>query len=100
MRIAIAKPKIVLINVILVFVKAFAEGFAGFEERQAFGFDLDGFAGAGVAADAGVAVLDRECAEAAEFDAVAIGEGGGDFIENGFDDLFDIAQEKMRIAFS
>ena len=60
--------------------------------------DLDAVAGARVAANARVTALDRERAEAAQFDAVAARQGRGDLIENRRDDDLDIALIKMRIC--
>ena len=53
------------------------------------------FAGARIAADAGVALARRERAEAAQFDAAALGKLIGDGIEDGADDAFDLALRKV-----
>jgi hypothetical protein len=73
------------------------EFFAGFEAYGFAGRDADFFAGAGVAADAGLAGLDAEDAEAAEFDALAAAEGLFQGIENRFDGLlgFGAADESL-----
>jgi len=73
------------------------EFFAGFEAYGFAGRDADFFAGAGVAADAGLAGLDAEDAEAAEFDALAAAEGLFQGIENRFDGLlgFGAADESF-----
>ena len=47
---------------------------ADLEEGHALVFNADGFAGARVAAGAGLALLDRESAEATQLDACAGGE--------------------------
>jgi hypothetical protein len=61
--------------------------FAGFEAHGFAGRDVDFFAGAGIAADAGFARLDAENAEAAELDALAAAEGLLERFEHGFDGL-------------
>jgi hypothetical protein len=73
------------------------EFFAGFEADGFAWGDADFFAGAGVAADAGLAGLDAEDAEAAEFDALAAAESLLERIENGFDGLlgFGAADESF-----
>ena len=48
-------------------------------------------AGARIAAGAGRPVLDREGAEAAQLDAVALRHGVGDLAEDGVDDVLDVA---------
>lgn len=64
------------------------EFLAGFEADGAAGGDVDLFAGAGVAADAGFAGFDGEDAEAAQLDAVALGEGTFHGTEDGIDGRF------------
>ena len=61
--------------------------------------DLNRIAGARVAADARVALLDRERAEAAQFHPVAARKRRGDFLENRGHDTFDIAMIEMWIEF-
>jgi len=80
-------------------VEAFAKAFAGFEEGQTLGIHFHRFARAGVAACAGFAGFYRESAEAAKFDPVAARQCRRDFIEDGVDDFFDVAQEQMGVAF-
>ena len=63
-----------------------------------FSSTVDGFARARVAAGAGRAVFHRKRAETTQFDPVAVGQRVGDLIENRADDIFDVAQEEMRIA--
>jgi hypothetical protein len=64
------------------------EVFAGFEADGFAGGDADLGAGAWVAAYAGFAGLDVEDAEAAELDAVLLGEGGFHGVEDGVDGGF------------
>jgi hypothetical protein len=73
------------------------EFFAGFEADGLTRGDADFFAGAGVAADAGLAGLDAEDAEAAEFNALAAAESLLERIENSFDCLlgFGAADESL-----
>ncbi len=66
------------------------EVFAGFEADGFAGVDADLGAGAGVAAYAGLAGLDGEDAEAAQFDAVVLGEGGLHGFEDGVDGGFGL----------
>ena len=66
------------------------EVFAGFEADGAAGGDVDFCAGAGIAADARFAGFYGEDAEAAEFDAVALGEGGLHGAEDGVDRGFGL----------
>ena len=61
-----------------------------------FGADINGAAGARVAAGARLAGLDREGPEAAQLDTVALAHCPHDLIENGIDDAFDVAMVKMR----
>ena len=61
------------------------ELFSGLEADGFAGGDGDFGAGAGVASDSGLAGFDGEDAEAAEFDAVAFGEG----LLHGFEDGVD-----------
>ena len=63
------------------------EFFAGLEADGLSGRNVDFFAGAGIAADAGLAGLDAEDAEAAELDALAAPEGLLEGFENCFDSL-------------
>ena len=72
-------------------VQAFAQGLAGLEEGQALRLDRHVFAGARVAAHAGIALFHRKRAEATQFDPVALGQRIGDFVEDGVDDFLDVA---------
>src|SRR3546814_14723322 len=54
-------------------------------------------AGARIAACARVASPRRKGTEPAQFDAAVIGQPGGDFIEEGRDDRFHVAQRQIRI---
>ena len=73
------------------------EFFAGFEADGFAGGDAYFFAGARVAADAGLARFDAEDAEAAEFDALAAAESLLQGIKNRFDGLlgFGAADESL-----
>ena len=73
------------------------EFFAGFEADGFAGGDVDLFAGAGIAADTGLAGLDAEDAEAAKLDALAAAESLLEGFENSFDSLlgFGAADESL-----
>jgi len=73
-----------------------AEFFAGFEEGDAFGGDVDFGAGLGVAADAGFALAGAEAAEAADLDLVVGFERADDGFEHCVDD--DLAVFAGEIA--
>src|SRR5690242_10652949 len=77
-------------------VQPVAQLLAGLEERHVLFGDFDAVAGPRVAADPGVAALDRKRAKAAQFDAVAARQGGGDLIEDRRDDDLDIALIEVR----
>src|SRR5580658_4852963 len=79
-------------------IEAFAHFLAGFEERRELLGDRHLVAGARIAAGAGLTLLGRERAEAAQLDALAAGEGVGDLAEYGVDDVLDVALIEMRIA--
>src|SRR5213078_157513 len=79
-------------------VQPVAQQLARLEERHVLFGDLDAVAGARVAADPRVAALDRECAKAAQFDAVAACQGRGDLIEDRRDDDLDIALIEVRVC--
>jgi hypothetical protein len=66
--------------------------------RQAFLVDVNLLAGARVAPDAGVSAFDREGAETAQLHAVAARHRLGDLIEDGVDDVLDVALVEMRIS--
>ena len=72
--------------------------FAGFEADRFAWRDVDLFAGARIATDAGLARLDAKDAEAAEFDALAAAECLLEGLENCFDSLlgFGAADESLR----
>jgi hypothetical protein len=70
--------------------------FAGLEAHGFAGRDVDFFAGTGIAADAGLAGLDAEDAEAAEFDALAAAEGLLERLEHGFDGLLRLGAADVR----
>ena len=58
--------------------------------RNALGRNLNGLARAGVAAYAGLAVIDGKAAKAANFNTVTAHQGIADGIQNGFDGLLGI----------
>src|SRR5690606_12724903 len=78
-------------------IKPFANFLAGLELRHVFLTHINLFTRARVPADAGRAILDRESAEATKLDAVASRHGISDLVEDGIDDVLDIALEQMRI---
>jgi hypothetical protein len=63
---------------------------ARFEAHRFSRGDTDFFTGARIAADAGLAGLDAEDAEAAQFDALAAAQGGLEGFEHGLDGLFGL----------
>ena len=75
----------------MAFGPAFAQSLAGLEMRHALGGNLNGLAGAGVAAYAGLAVIDGKAAKAANFNAVTAHQSIAHCIQNGFDGQFGIA---------
>ena len=68
------------------------ESLPGFEADGFAGRDVDFFAGAGIAADTGLARLDAEDAKAAELDALAAAEGLLEGFENRFDSLLALVR--------
>src|SRR5580658_8002155 len=79
-------------------IEALAHFLAGFEERRELLGDRHLVAGARIAAGAGLTLLGRERAEAAQLDALAPSQRVGDLAENGVDDGLDVALVEMRIA--
>ena len=79
----------------LIFVDAL-KLFAGFEADGFAGRNVDFFAGAGIAADAGLARFHAKDAEAAEFDALAAAESLLQRFENGFDRLLGFGAADVR----
>src|SRR5690606_28902689 len=82
-------------------IQALAKLLAGLEERRLLGLDLNGLAGSRIAAGAGLAVLDRERAEAPQFDPVAARERLGDLVEDRRDDPLHVAlirSEERRVG--
>jgi hypothetical protein len=61
------------------------EVFAGFEADGSAGSDTDFCSGARVAADSGFAGADVEDSEAAQLDAISLGEGAFEAFKDGFD---------------
>ena len=80
---------------LLIFVDAL-KFFAGFEADGFTGRNVDFFASAWIAADAGLARLHAEDAEAAEFDALATAESLLQRFENGLDGLFGFGAADVR----
>src|SRR5581483_3152090 len=78
-------------------VEALAHFLAGLEEGHGFLLDRDMRAGARIASGAGGTALHREGAKAAQLDPVAARHRAGDFVEDGVDDVLDVALIKMRI---
>ena len=74
----------------LFFVVFALEFFAGFEADGFAWGDVDLFAGAGIAADAGFAGLHTENAEAAQLDALAATKSLLQRLENRFDGLLGL----------
>src|SRR6202162_677057 len=80
-------------------VQPLAHFLAGLEVRDDLLVDAYLRAGARIAAHARRPALGGEGAEAAQLDAVAAGERGGDLVQHGVDDVLDVALIKMRIRF-
>src|SRR5690348_1241545 len=72
-------------------VQAIAQLLAGLEERHRLALDRDGVAGARIAPQPGVALLDREGAEAAQLDPVPAGQRRRNLVEDGGNDAFHVA---------
>ncbi len=70
--------------------------FAGFEADGFARRDVDFFAGAWIAADAGFAGLDAKDAEAAELDSLAAAESLLEGFEDGFDGLLGFGAADVR----
>src|SRR4029079_2768826 len=79
-------------------VQAVAHFLAGLEIRHDLFGNLHLCAGARVAADARGARCHRKRTEAAELDAIAARERDRDFIENGLDDVLDVALIQVRVG--
>src|SRR5437764_13952867 len=79
-------------------VQAVAQLLAGLEKRHMLFGDLDAVAGARIAAHPGIAALDREGAETAQFDAVAAGQRRGDLVKDRSDDNLDVTLIEVRIC--
>jgi hypothetical protein len=74
------------------------EFLAGFETDGFSRRDADFFAGAGIAADAGLAGLDAEDAEFAELDALPAAHGILEGFKDGFDGLFGLGTANICFA--
>ena len=83
------------------FVRLFVEGFlqcrTGFEKRDFFGWDIDGFFGARVAPTVCPMVFVGEGAEAPEFDPIVVVEGLDDGPESDVDDHFRLILGQMTL---
>ena len=73
---------------------------AGLEDGHGGGGDLDGLAGLGVDALAGIALLRLEGAEAGELDLVARGHGGGDGVKGGEDGLLGLTSDGRVLTYT
>src|SRR5215469_8633235 len=80
-------------------VQPVAQLLAGLEEWDVLFADRDAVAGARVAANASVALLDRERPKAAQLDPITARQRRGDLVKNRGDDDLDIALIEMRVAF-
>jgi hypothetical protein len=78
-------------------VDPLADFLAGLELGHIFLAHIHLFAGARIASHARRTVLHRKGAEAAQFDAITPRHGIADLIEDGVDDVLDVALEQMRI---
>src|SRR5690606_12723517 len=86
-------------SIVFVFgVQPFTQFLAGLEERHPLLLDLNGFPSARVASHPRRSVLYRKRAESTQLDAVACRQRLGDLVKDRVDDVFDVAQKKMRIA--
>jgi hypothetical protein len=83
------------LSLFLVFVDAL-KFFAGFEADSFAGGDVHFFAGAGIAADPGLARLDAKDAEAAELDALAAAKSLLQRFEDGFNRLLGFGSADVR----
>src|SRR5208282_2028693 len=79
-------------------IEPLAQLLAGLEEGDVLLAHGHGLAGARVAPQARAALLDREGAEAAQLDAVALREGRGDLVEDRGHDALDVPLVEMRVA--
>ena len=79
-------------------VQAIAQLLAGLEERHMLFGHLDTVAGTRVAADTRVTPLHRERAKAAQLDAIATRQSGGDLIEDRGNDDLDVALIEVRVC--
>src|SRR5262245_30818194 len=77
-------------------VDELAEALADLEEGDALLRDIDGAAGLGVAALAGIAMANAEAAEAPQLDLVPLGERVGDVVEDRVDDRLRLLLRQVR----
>src|SRR5581483_6827060 len=78
-------------------IQAIAQLFTGLEEWDDLLIDRHGFAGARVAAFAGLALLYRKGPEAAKLDTITLCQCVGDLFEDRGDDPLHIPMIEMRI---
>src|SRR6056297_2094976 len=78
-------------------VQPIAQELARLEERHMLLVHLDSLAGAGIAANPRLPLLDREGAETAQLHPVAAGHGGDHLLEDGVHDALHIALVQVRI---
>src|SRR5579875_514262 len=76
----------------------FPQLLAGLEERHKLFLYGHCLAGTRVAAGARFPPFDGEGTEAAQLHTFAARQGGGDFIENGSHDQFNVAPQEMRVG--
>ena len=85
------------VNPALGAIEPLAHFLAGLEKRHAFLIDSDVGAGARIAPGARRALLDRKCAETAQFDPVAARHRRDDLPQYGIDDILDVALVEVGI---
>jgi len=79
-------------------VEPIAQLLSGLEERRVLLADLNAVTGARVAADAGIAKPDRKRAEAAQFDTITAGHGGGNLVKDSANDYLNVALIEMPVS--
>ena len=72
-------------------VDGVAELLTWFEERDPLGWDVDLFAGLGIASDAGISLAGSEAAETTDLDLISGLQRSDDGLEEGVDDNFTVA---------
>jgi hypothetical protein len=79
-------------------IEPLAQLLARLEEGHPFFLDEHRIAGPRIAAGAGRTVLHGEGAETAQFHAIAGRQRVGDLVQNGIDDVLDVAVVEVRIT--